>query len=60
MELRLCKRKCFRIDSGVRQMLNHVPFAFQCVYGCSDKKSENGDGENGSDISGGRERVEIA
>ena len=35
--------------------------AFQCVYGCSNEKSENGDEEDGSEISGGRGgKVEIA
>ena len=26
----------------------HVPLAFQCIYGCSDERGENGDGEEGS------------
>ena len=33
---------------------------FQQVYACGNKRSENGDGENGSKIFGGAERVEIA
>ena len=36
--------ECFRIDSGVTAV-HHVPSAFQCIYGCSDKRCENGDGE---------------
>ena len=38
----------------------HVSLAFQCIYGCSDKRGENGDKEEGSDILGGRERVDFA
>ena len=34
----------------------HVPLAVQPIYGCSDERSENGDGEDVSEISGGRER----
>ena len=30
----------------------YVILALQCVYGYSDKRSENGDGEDGSEISG--------
>ena len=30
------------------------------IYGRSEKEDEDGDGEEGSDISGGRERVETA
>ena len=38
-----------------------MPLALQCVYGCSDERSENGDGEDWSEISGGGGgRVEIA
>ena len=40
-------------------MLYHVLIAFQCVYGRSIEKGENWDGEDGSEISGGGERVEI-
>ena len=25
----------------------HIPLAFQCIYGCSDEKGVNGDGEEG-------------
>ena len=51
--------ECFRIKSGVRRMY-HVPLALQCIYRCSDKGSENGDGEEMSDIPGGGKIVEIA
>ena len=34
--------------------------AFQCIYGCSDEENENEDGKEESEISAGRERVEIA
>ena len=27
-----------------------VPLALQCVYGCSDKRNENGDEEEGKDL----------
>ena len=37
----------------------HIPLAFQGIYGCSDERGENGDGEEGSKISNG-EKVEIA
>ena len=37
-----------------------VPVAFQCIYGCSDARDENGDGKERSGVSGGGERVEIA
>ena len=40
-------------------MLYHVPLALQCVYGCSKEGSENGNGEDGCEIFGGGERVEI-
>ena len=45
------KRECFRIDIGVNAWVYHVPLAFQCIYGCSGERSENGDGEEGIDIS---------
>ena len=36
--------------------MNHVPLVRQCIYGRSDEGDENGDGEEGSEISGeGRE-----
>ena len=38
----------------------HAPFVFQCIYECSDEGLENGDGEDGSEIPGARERVNIA
>ena len=37
-----------------------VPLAFQCIYGCNDERGENGDVEEGSEISVGGEREEIA
>ena len=37
----------------------HVPLAFQYMYGCSDKRGENGDEKEGSEIHGGWERIEI-
>ena len=44
--------ECFRIDNGVF----HVPLPLQCIYG---PEAENGDGEDGSEISEGGKRVEI-
>ena len=38
----------------------HVPLALQCIYGRGDKSCENGDAEEGSEVSGGGKRVEIA
>ena len=38
----------------------HVPLAFQCIYGCSDERGEDGDGKEGSEIPRGGKRVEIA
>ena len=35
----------------------HVPLAFQCIYGCSDERGENGDGEEENEVFGGGERV---
>ena len=32
----------------------HVPMAFQCIYECYGEGGENGDEEEGSEISGGR------
>ena len=48
------------IDSGVRQVCIMSPFSFLCIYGWSDEGGENGDGEEGSEIPGGYERVKIA
>ena len=31
----------------------HIPLPFQLIYGCSEERGENGDGEEGSDIFGG-------
>ena len=36
----------------------HIPLAFHCIYEQSDE-GENGKGEDGSEISGGVERVAI-
>ena len=38
----------------------HVPLALECIYGCNYEGVENGDGEEGSEISIGGKRVEIA
>ena len=35
----------------------HVPMAFQHVHGGSNERSENGDGENGSEIFRVGERI---
>ena len=37
----------------------HVPLALQFIYGHSDEGDENGDGEEGSEISGGGKKVQI-
>ena len=37
----------------------HVPMAVQCVYGWSDEGGENGDGQEGSELHGGWERVRL-
>ena len=31
-------------------MLYHISLALQCVYGCNDERSENGDGKDRSEI----------
>ena len=38
----------------------HVPLALQFVYGRSYEGGKNGDGQEESEISGGRKRVDIA
>ena len=43
-------------ESGVY----HVPLTFQCIYGCSNGRGENGEGEEGNENSGAGKRVEIA
>ena len=53
------KSECFRINSGVRRVY-HVPLTLQCIYGRSAEGGKNEDGEEGSEISRGRKRVEIA
>ena len=37
-----------------------MPLSFQCTYGYIDERGENGDEEEGSEILGRKERVEIA
>ena len=37
----------------------HVPLDFKCIYGVGDKRCENVDGEDMSEVCGGGERVEI-
>ena len=37
----------------------HVPLAFQCIYGRSDERGEDGNGKEESEIPGGGERVKI-
>ena len=39
--------------------LYYVPLAFQCLYGRSNERGENGDGNEGSEIPGRGERSEI-
>ena len=40
--------------------LCHVPLDLQCIYGYTDERSENEDGEGGNEVSGGGgERVEM-
>ena len=48
------------INRGLRKQVYHVRVAFQCKYGSSYEGDKNGDREDGSDISGGGERVEIS
>ena len=50
-------KECFKIESGVKQ---GCALSLQRVYGCSDERSESGDGNYGSNVSGGGKRVEIA
>ena len=50
----------FRIDSRMIQDRSaSCPLGFQCIYGCNDERGENGDRKEGSEIHGGRERMEI-
>ena len=37
----------------------HVPLAVQCIYGWSDEEGEDGDGNEGSGIPGGWEKLEF-
>ena len=48
--------ECFKINSGLRQGYTMV---LQCIYGHSDG-GENGDGEEGSEISRRGKRVKIS
>ena len=41
----------------MRTRLYHVPLAFQRVNGGSNERTENGDGEDGSEISEGEKRM---
>ena len=50
----------FRIYSRVRQGCIIFPLAVQCIYGWKDKGGEDGDGNEGSELHGGWERVDIA
>ena len=38
----------------------HIALIFQCIYGWSDEVGEDGNGKEGSEITEGWERVEIA
>ena len=49
----------FRIDSGGKTGVYHVPLAVQCIYSCSGEGGEDGNGKEGREIHGGGERVEI-
>ena len=40
--------------------VHHIPLALHCIYGRSDEGGENGDGEEGREIPGEGNRVEIA
>ena len=43
----------FRINSGVREKCIMSPLVFQCIYTVDSViKGENGDGEEGSEVSG--------
>ena len=52
-----CEGECFSVDSGVKQVCIMSPWLFN-VY--VEDGGENGDGEEGSEISRGGKRVEIA
>ena len=56
------KSEYFRIESDVRQgcTTSPVSLAFQRVYRCSDERSNNEDGEDESEISGGGKKMKIA
>ena len=53
------ENKCFRITSGETGVY-YIHLALQYIYGSSDEGGENGDEEEGSEISGGGKKVEIA
>ena len=38
-----------RVKLSESIVVYHVSLAFQCTYGCSDERGENGDGEEGRD-----------
>ena len=40
--------------------MHHIPLTVQCIYGWSDEGREDGDGKEGSELSVGWEKVEIA
>ena len=42
----------------MQQLVYHDLLAFQCIYGCSDG-GKNGEGKEGSEISGGGKRVKV-
>ena len=48
------------IDDGVKQGVYHIPLAAQSIYGRIDEGGEDRDGKEGSELTGGWERVEIA
>ena len=50
----------FRIDSGGKAKMYHVPLGFHCLRGWGNERSENWGGENGIKISRReRERMEV-
>ena len=52
------KSQCFIIESGV-SVVSCPLDSSMCVYGCNDERGENGDGEDGSEVSGGGKRVRL-
>ena len=45
VKIKWVESECFKIDSGVRHGCIVSSLAFQCIYGCSDERGENGEGE---------------